>query len=347
MVVRPSRPEDLDRILALAKEAGTGMTNLPPDRATLSARLEESFISFAKDVKEPDTETYLFVLEEPFTGKIVGTSGIYARVGSGKPFYSYKILNVTQTSHELGITVNSRLLHLVNDYTGCTEVGMLYLSPAQRKNGNGRLLGLSRYLMMAEYPERFADIVIAEMRGQFDEHGHSPFWEDIGKHFFGMAFPKADLISAVTNNQFIADLMPKHPIYIDLLSRAAQDVIGKPHNETKPALKFLEREGFRFEGYVDVFDAGPAVQARLKRIRSVRNSRKLEIHNVCGAEKAEASGGFTTHFVANCRLPDFRVCRAPLRVNKAGSVDIGEDAADALEVGPGDPVRFIGTSKVS
>ena len=77
-----------------------------------------------------------------------------------------------------------------------------------------------------------------------DDHGRSPFWDALGKHFFDVDFPNADYLSLV-NKKFIADLMPKHPIYIPLLPKDAQDVIGKVHEQTEPALKLLEAEGLR------------------------------------------------------------------------------------------------------
>ena len=317
------------------------MTNLPPDRETLTERLAESVASVTAEVSEPGAETYLFVLEDRATGAVVGTSGIYARIGFGKLFYSYKILTLTQTSNELGITVTSRLLQLVNDFTGLTEIGMLYLSPDYRKDGNGRLLGVTRYLFMAEFPDRFVDEVMAEIRGWFDDDGRSPFWDALGRHFFGMAFPKADFLSAISNNQFIADLMPKHPIYIDLLAPEAQAVIGKPHRETRPALELLKQEGFRYHDYVDIFDGGPTVQARRQNIRSIRDSRKAEIGAVVRDRDVADRGDFVAHFAANCRIADFRVCRALVRAGDDDRVEIAAAAAAALQVGKGDPIRFV------
>ncbi len=317
------------------------MTNLPPDRATLEARITESVASVTADVSEPGAETYLFVLEDTATGEVVGTSGIYARIGFGKLFYSYKILTLTQTSNELGITVTSRLLQLVNDFTGLTEIGMLYLSPDYRKDGNGRLLGVTRYLFMAEFPDRFVDEVMAEIRGWFDDDGRSPFWDALGRHFFGMAYPKADFLSAVGDNQFIADLMPKHPIYIDLLAPEAQSVIGKPHRETRPALELLKQEGFRYHDYVDIFDGGPTVQARRQDIRSIHQSRRAEIGAVVRDRDVADRGDFIPHFAANCSIVDFRACRALVRAGDDDRVEIAAATAAALQVGKGDPIRFV------
>lgn len=341
MVIRPSRAGDLDSIFRLAESAGTGMTNLPPDRATLAARIAASVNSVTAEVSEPGTETYLFVLEDTASGEIVGTSGIYARIGFGKLFYSYKILTLTQTSSELGITVTSRLLQLVNDFTGLTEIGMLYLSPDYRRDGNGRLLGIARYLFMAEFPDRFVDEVMAEIRGWFDDDDRSPFWDALGSHFFGMAYPKADFLSAVGNNQFIADLMPKHPIYIDLLGAEAQSVIGKPHRDTRPALELLKQEGFRYHDYVDIFDGGPTLQARCQDIRGIRESRRAEIGAVARDRDVADRGDFIPRFAANCRIADFRVCRALVRAIDDDHVEIPAATAEALQIGKGDPVRFV------
>ena len=76
-----------------------------------------------------------------------------------------------------------------------------------------------------------------------------------------MDFDRADYLTGVGQKTFVAELMPKHPIYIDLLPETARAVIREPHPNTRPALSLLESEGFRCEGYVDIFDAGPTVQA--------------------------------------------------------------------------------------
>jgi arginine N-succinyltransferase len=57
----------------------------------------------------------------------------------------------------------------------------------------------------------------------------------------------------------VAELMPRHPVYVNLLPerRAA---IGEVHDDTQPARVLLEQEGFRYEGYVDIFDAGPTLE---------------------------------------------------------------------------------------
>ena len=81
------------------------------------------------------------------------------------------------------------------------------------------LLARSRYLFIAQHRARFADRILAELRGVIDEAGGSPFWDGVAGRFFGMNFQEADEFNAVHGNQFIADLMPKHPIYTAMLQR--------------------------------------------------------------------------------------------------------------------------------
>lgn len=337
LVLRPAAPDDVDRLVELVKGAGVGMTNLPPDRDTLSERIARSKVTMAGETDGSGDDVYLLVLENRADGDIVGTSGIYARIGLEKPFYSYKIHVLTQVSRGLDLTVTSRLLQLVNDFTGCSEVGMLYLHPRYRQGGNGRMLAMSRYLLMAEFRQRFTELVIAELRGWLDDDGNSPFWDHLGRHFFELPFPHADYISATSNNQFIADLMPKYPIYVDLLPGVAREVIGKPHDDTRPALALLEREGFRFEGYIDIFDGGPTVQARVGDIRTVQNSRPANIAAITETDAEGAQGAL----VSNARLPDFRVCRSRLTVADDGGVTLAGAAAEALGLGVGDRVRYV------
>ncbi len=95
------------------------------------------------------------------------------------------------------------------------------------------------------------------MRGVIDEQGYSPFWESLGKRFFAMEFSRADYLCGTGQKAFIAALMPKHPLYIDFLSPEAQAVIGKVHPQTAPARTVLEKEGFRYLNYIDIFRRRP------------------------------------------------------------------------------------------
>ena len=292
--VRPARETDLDAYHAFALMTGGGFTNLPQNREALAERLAWSVRSFAADVTAPDNELYLLFLEESGTGRIGGTAAIFSRVGAAFPFYSYKLGRVSQSSRELDRTFTSDVLHLVNDYDGASEVGGLFLHPEVRGGGVGRLLARSRYLFMAQHRERFGKRVLAELRGWLHPDGGSPFWDGLGAKFFGMPFQEADRFNGVHGNQFIADLMPKHPIYVSMLPDASRAVIGKPHDSGKPAMSMLEEEGFAFDGYIDIFDGGPTVAAQIDQVRSVRDSRAgrvADLVEVAGLPRALLAAG--------------------------------------------------------
>jgi arginine N-succinyltransferase len=132
-------------------------------------------------------------------------------------------------------------------------------------------------MLMASAPQRFGSQVVSELRGVVDADGASPFWEHLGRKFFRMSFAEADRLSATTDNQFILDLMPKYPIYADLLPEAARAVIGACHVDGQGAKRLLEWEGFRFADVVDIFDGGPLMVAPRDGIRTVREARRLRV----------------------------------------------------------------------
>jgi arginine N-succinyltransferase len=107
--------------------------------------------------------------------------------------------------------------------------------------------------------------------------GLSPFWEALGRHFFRMSFREADRLSAATDNQFILDLMPKYPIYVDLLPETARDAIGACHPDGAGARRLLEWEGFRFDNVVDIFDGGPLLSVSRDAVRTKREARRMRL----------------------------------------------------------------------
>lgn len=331
LVVRPARVADVRDIELLLEAAGHGLTTLPRDADLLSQRVIQSLKSFETAVKTPGRETYLFVLEDLEKGRAVGTCGVLSRVGGAEPFYSYRLESHVHQSRVLGVRKEVPCLHLVAERSGPTEIGSLFLSPAYRSHGSGRLLSLARFLFIAEAPERFEREVIAEMRGVVDGAGRSPFWEAVGRHFFDVDFPRADYLS-VKDKHFIAELMPTHPIYLALLPAEAREVVGKVHPETAAALRLLEEEGFRFLRMVDIFDGGPVVGCPRAEIRTVRGSRSAAVARVDARVDSAlfllARGG-----------AEFRACLGHVR-EEGGGVVIESSAAEALRVERGGRVRW-------
>lgn len=274
-LLRPIRETDLPALVSLARGIEGGMTTLPPDEDFLRERIDDSLRAFSPKVKKPGGEHYLFVLEHLPSARVVGVSGIAARVGGYEPFYSYELRRERHVHPPLAIDREVGVLHLKTVHRGPTEIGSLYLHPDHRRGGLGRLLSLARFLFIAAFPKRFDPVVIAELRGYLDQRGLSPFWEAVGRHFFHDDFYTADQICGRGDKTFIADLVPRHPLYLPLLAPEVQAAIGMVHHDTQPALALLRAEGFAPTDEIDIFDAGPQVRADVASIRSVRERRSV------------------------------------------------------------------------
>jgi len=332
--VRPATSEDFRSIYQMAKLTGGGFTNLPPDRATLVAKLDKSEKSFERADDSQRGDLYMFVLEDPKAGIVRGTCQVFGQVGVEHAFYSYHLSTLTQTSPELGKTFRNQLLTLTTDLEGASEVGGLFLHPEVRAGGWGSLLARSRYLFMKLHRPRFGERTLAELRGVMDEAGNAPFWDALAGKFFGMSFPEADEFNAVHGTKFIADLMPRTPIYVALLTEAARGVIGQPHPSGRAALRMLEEEGFYFDRYIDIFDGGPTVTADTDDIRTLRESRRETICEI-------SDGGKVKALVGSGRLKDFRACCASIKRLPKKGVAIDPEAAALLEVEVGDEIMVV------
>lgn len=335
LVIRPITEADLPALLQCAEESGHGFTSLPVNEEILNNKIAHSIESFAKEVTKPGSEGYLMVAEDTETGEVAGTTAIEAAIGLDTPFYTYHLSTVVHSSRRLNVHNVVKVLTFGNDYTGVSELCTLFLRPEWRHGSNGRLLSKCRFLMMAEHSERFDKTVIAEMRGVSDEEGNSPFWQWLKEHFFSIDFTLADYLTGIGKKGFIADLMPKLPIYVNLLSDEAQAVIGEVHEKTRPALRLLEQEGFTCRGYVDIFDAGPTVECDVRNIESVRHSQR------CTVSIGEPGNGRDC-LVSNVSFDNFRAVAAKVRFeNDEQIVVVSAEVAEALQVKNGDQVRLI------
>ncbi|GAB7538753.1 arginine N-succinyltransferase [Burkholderia sp. 3C] len=324
MTVRMARPGDAGALLALARTTGVGMTSFMPDAALIEARIARSVATLAGSLP-PAQQGYLFVLEDTCNGCVAGVSGIEAAVGLDAPWYNYRIGRFIHASKETGVSSDASALFLSNDHTGHSELCTLFLAPDYRRDGNGALLSKARFMFIAAFRERFARSLVAEMRGVTDAAGRSPFWDAVCRPFFQMEFPAADRWVGLGRKSIIAELMPKHPLYLALLPAEARAVIGAVHPHTAPARALLESEGLRFSQYVDIFDGGATLQGEIDRLRIVADST----HRPLDAALTARHG---PQLLANDALHGFRVV--------IGSAD-GDPArlGDALQCERHAPVR--------
>ena len=316
--------------MEMAVLSGRGFTSLPTDAPTLISRLEISEASFTA-TRAPLECWYTLMLEDDATGEVAGVAGVKAGVGLKRPHFSFRVMTMAQSSPTLNLRFDHQALVLVNECSGWSEVGSLFLKPERRSGGAGRLLAQSRYLLIGAEPARFADTVLAELRGWFDDDGTCPFWETVGQRFFRLPFDEADLMSASTDGQFILDLAPRHPIYLELLPDAVRECIGRVHREGEPARAMLEAEGFRFSGLVDIFDAGPTVSCRRDDIATVRGAVE-RVATV--ADRVEGP----TALLSTAELSRFRAVRGTAAL-EGEFVRIDGATARALRVDSGDRLR--------
>ncbi|TNE37791.1 MAG: arginine N-succinyltransferase [Sphingomonadales bacterium] len=333
-IIRAATEGDLQALYEMAKVTGGGFTNLPADRDALAAKLERAHAALSRTEDSIEDDLILFVLENRDTGQIRGTCQIFSKVGEKAPFYSYRIGTLTQHSRELGRTFRAQMLSLTTDLEGAAEVGGLFLHPRERAEGQGLLLARSRYLYIAMHRARFGERILAELRGVIDEAGGSPFWDGLAGRFFGMSFQEADAFNAIHGHQFIADLMPKTPIYVDMLSEQARAVIGMPHPNGRAAMRMLETEGFKYNGYVDIFDGGPTMLGKIDNLKSVSGARAVRLtgtHEERGTRVLAATG----------HLAGFRCAYAQAVFDGDGEIRIDSEAADALNLAPGDTLTIV------
>jgi arginine N-succinyltransferase len=191
---------------------------------------------------------------------------------------------------------------------------------------------------MAGHLKRFAKETIAELRGYLNDQDQSPFWNAIGSHFFPMDYPRADALSMI-DKQFIEDLMPRYPIYLELLPEEAIDAIGQVHEQAKPASALLKKQGFTQRDLIDIFDGGAVMHCPTAEIDSIRSSRVAQISDVRSlqVDAPECTTGLVT-----CENPRFH-CVLGKWQHEANGIVLDEAAAQLLNAHPGASVRLLAT----
>ncbi|AUM27048.1 MULTISPECIES: arginine N-succinyltransferase [Acinetobacter calcoaceticus/baumannii complex] len=276
MIIRYIEPKDVNDLYLLAQKAGFGLTSLQPNIEKLNARIQRACDTVAGKLDKAD-QVYLFVLEDTELNKVVGVCGIEVALGLKEPWYNFHVGTQVHASEPLSVYKALPTLYLSNDHTNCSELCTLFLDPDYRLNKNGKFLSKVRFLFLSAFRQFFEETIVAEMRGFSDENGCSPFWDAVGHKFFNIEFTKADYLSGVGQKAFIAELMPRHPLYVDMLPEAAKTVIGLVHPNTQPAYNLLLEEGLRYKGYVDIFDGGATLQADIENLRAIKESQSVTV----------------------------------------------------------------------
>jgi len=326
-LMRPAVASDIDAIERLANASAFGITTLPTDRAELQARIQRSLQAFASEDAPSGGEIYLFVLEDREVGRIVGTSGIAAAAGAGRHFYSYRNEYIVHSATNATQT-RIHTLNLCQDLTGATLLTSFYIEPGYETSVASQLLSRGRLLFIAQFPERFAERIAAESPGLADDVGQCPFWEAVGQRFFGLSYPEAERIAVGRTKDFIGQLLPQSPLYVALLPQSAQWAIGQLHPVAELPFSILQDEGFDADTYVDIFDAGPIVDAKVAGLRTVASSRVARIKARAGKGTPDRGAPGVLHLMASTRRDVFRAV-----VGMLGETSMDVDARSGHRLG--------------
>lgn len=332
-VIRPLNTADLEWFYNIANMFGVGFTSLVNDKDYLYKRLDIVEKSFKGQIPIED-RIYLFVRENLYNNEKIGLCGIDVNVGYKESFYNYQLSNVTQASKNLDVYKTHTILNLVNNFQSASELISFWVHPNYRGQSVGKSLSLSRFMFIAQFVAQFGSQIVAELRGVVDANGASPFWEAVGKNFFGMDFQQADALTLSSDKQFIADLCSRLPIYADLLPLAAQQVIGVEHPDSTPARHLLEADGFRFNNHVDIFDAGPVISANISDIKTIKNNK---VANIIQLENKIING--IDAMLYNNQL-DARITVDKIKMISNTEIIMSPQAAEILQLGLGSEIRY-------
>jgi arginine N-succinyltransferase len=276
IILRPVNLKDINHLERLADASGPLVSTLPANRPHLQSKIERSQHAFAQEIITPGDESYLFVLEDLQTGQLLGTGGINALAGNKAPFYSFRNDIKIHSSRELNVHNRIHALTLNHDLSDHSQLCSFYITPEYADSVYPSLITLARLLFMSISPMRFAKEWMAVLPGIFDEQGRAPFWEHVGRKFFGIDYNQVEYYSSTCEKTFIAEMMPYHPLYVSLIAKEAQDVMGLVHKKAELQYSLLSAQGFELDNYVEIFDAGPIltvsrdVLSLSKKIKSLR-----------------------------------------------------------------------------
>ncbi|MDX2051848.1 MAG: arginine N-succinyltransferase [Polyangiaceae bacterium] len=287
--IRGAQSSDEDAFVELAGYLNT--VNLPNSRPHIRELLAQSEQSFRGDITDFRKRKYTFVLEDVEKGIAVGTSTIVAQLGQrDAPYIFLDVIDEEKYSRTLDKHFHHTLLRLGFSYSGPTELGGLVVRPEYRRFPErlGLLISYVRFLFIAAHRELFQEEILAELLPPLEADGTSHLWEAMGRHFTGLSYAEADLLSS-KNKDFIRDLFPSEPIYTSLLSHAAQSVVGKVGEQTKGVESMLRRIGFKYAHRIDPFDGGPHFVANTSDITLLEEAQTQAVARILpDSECAEA-----------------------------------------------------------
>ena len=337
--IRGAVPSDLTELLKLARHLNS--VNLPDEPGHISRLLELSEKSFLGQIENPRRRKYVFLIRDLELGEAVGTSMIVAQLGRRDAPYIYLDVSTEEKySSSTDLHFHHTVLRIGFSYDGPTELGGLVVHPDHRRANEklGLLISYVRFLFIAMHRELFKTELLAELMPPLEPDGTSHLWEAFGRRFTSMSYAEADLRSS-EDKTFIRDLFPRGEVYASLLSKDAQDVIGKVGGQTRGVERMLRRIGFRYAERIDPFDGGPHFVASADEVSLVQNARRASFGGVLG-EAETASGPRLLVAREPKEAPYFRAvaCRV---VEIDGKLSLPRAEAELLRAAPGEALSLL------
>jgi arginine N-succinyltransferase len=336
--IRAVLPGDEPQLLEVARHLNS--VNLPHDAGVIAEIVDHSHRSFTGEIQNPRLRQYVFGLVDREQDRIVGTSMIIAQLGRpGAPYVYFDVFDEEKYSATIDKHFHHTVLKIGYSYNGPTEIGGLVLVPELRRAGDrlGMMISYVRFMYLAMHAEQFQQTVVAELMPPLEPDGTSHLWEAVGRHFTGMSYAEADLLSK-KNKEFIKSLFPDGGIYASVLPPDAQSVIGKTGAQTRGVEKLLRRIGFRYANRVDPFDGGPHYAARLDEIELVHNTRRARADRPVTPSPGDKRALVAVEYP---EPPYFRAVLTTIREDAGRGVAIANDAWEVLNVHHSSPIILL------
>jgi arginine N-succinyltransferase len=282
---RPAAQNDVDSILQLAKHQGARQASFPKTHQQLSLHIQESEAAFrlpklnlrSKQETVHDTQHYFWVILHE--DQVIGSIAIEASTGSKEPFYSYRRETLINASYRLKVKERIPVLYRSHELTGYSQLYAITLLPEYRNHEAICLLIQGAMNYMTTHPDLFCPSVLIEFPGFKNEKGESPLWTDLGQHFFKMPLEQACFHASTEDKALIAQLMPDHPLYENLLSETCQTTLGEPQQDLNDYFQLLIREGLNQTQHIDIFDGGPCLASRISNTHTFNESARIKLHD--------------------------------------------------------------------
>ena len=239
-LVRPAVDADLPQLLALSESA---------------APAAGGEVLLVAQAAAPD--------EEP--AALLGFLRLRQAIGMDLPRVWYHVGCTVHAAPELGLFHRQRTLMLGHDHTGASELADITWArddvALSDQAATLQLLVQTALLWIACNRAQHAHRLITELSGPRDSIGQSPFWQGLGRHFFGGDPRAAASVHGPAWRTHVAALLPRQPVYTSFLPAAAQATIAQVHPGALLLRDVLEQAGLRYSHHVNVEDAGPVLEA--------------------------------------------------------------------------------------